>query len=303
MFRVTVLGSSAAMPSKERALPSVAVEREGELFIFDCGEGTQRQLVNAKLAKYQPDVILISHIHGDHVLGIFGLLLSMSLHDRREPVTIIGPKEVKELVEYVLSKLNSKVVYDIEFREVKQGIVMKKDEYVIRAVKASHQGDSYSYRLDEKDRPGKFYPEKAKALGIPMGPLWQKLQHGKSIVINGRRVLPEEVVGPKRRGRSFGYSGDTRATKRLRRFFERVDILLFDSTYSDEYSQEARRFGHSTASEAAKLASEAKAGLLVLTHISQRVSDVKKLLKEAKKYHANCVVANDFDQFDIPLHR
>src|SRR5579875_1523423 len=187
MFRVTVLGSSAAMPSRERALPSIAVEREGELFIFDCGEGTQRQLINAKLAKYQPDVILISHIHGDHVLGIFGLLLSMSLHDRRDPVTIIGPKEVKELVEFVLSKLNSKLFYDVEFREVKRGIVLKTDEYTIRAVKASHQGDSYSYRLDEKERPGKFYPEKAKALGIPMGPLWQKLQHGKSIVIQEQR--------------------------------------------------------------------------------------------------------------------
>lgn len=303
MFRITVLGSSAAMPSRERGLPSVALEREGELLLFDCGEGTQRQLISAKLSKYQPDVILISHIHGDHVLGIFGLLLSMSLHDRREPVVVIGPKEVKELLDYVFSKLNSRVSYDIQFREVRQGIVMKRDEYTIRAIRASHQGDCYSYRLDEKERPGKFYPEKAKALEIPMGPLWQKLQHGKSIVIKGRRISPEEVVGPSRKGRSFGYSGDTRTTKRLCKFFEGVDILLFDSTYSDDYSREAKKFGHSTASDAAKLASEAKVGMLVLTHISQRVGDTKRLLEEAKKYHLRCVVANDFDQFYIPLHR
>ncbi|MEM3684141.1 MAG: ribonuclease Z [Conexivisphaerales archaeon] len=302
MFRVTVLGSSAAMPSRSRGLPSIAVEREGELFLFDCGEGTQRQLISANISKYQPDAIIISHSHGDHVLGIFGLLLSMSLHGREKPVKLIAPSKVKEMVDFVLGRLNSSLGYDVEFTEVRQGVLLKSDEYVIRAARASHHDEAYSFRLDERERPGKFYPEKAMALGIPRGPLWQKLQHGRSVRLNGKKIRPEEVVGPPRKGRSFGYSGDTRPVKRLQNFFKGVDLLIFDSTYSEEYAAEARRFGHSTAAEAAKLAAAAGVGKLVLTHFSQRISQVSKMVEEARKYHEDVVAAEDLSQFEIPLH-
>lgn len=302
MFRVTILGSSAAMPSRERGMPSIAVEREGELLIFDCGEGTQRQLITAKLSKYQPDIILISHCHGDHILGLFGLLLSMSLQGREKPVILIAPKKIKELINSVFSTLDSKLTYELSFIEAKGGILFRGKGYRIIAARASHQGEAFSYKIEEDARPGRFHPEKAIQLGIPKGPLWQKLQHGKSITINGKRISPEQVVDKPRKGRSFGYSGDTKPTKALARFFKGVDILVFDSTYTDEYSDEAKKFGHSTASQAAKLAAEASVSKLVLTHFSHRIGSIDKALQEAKRYHSDVVAAKDFDQFEIPLH-
>lgn len=290
------------MPSRERGLPSVAVEREGELLLFDCGEGTQRQLVSSRLSRFQPDVIFITHSHADHLLGLFGLLMSMSLHDRRENVKLVAPADVEELLSLVMKKLGTQLSFGVEFFSARPGVVHRGKGYVVRASRAFHHGEAYSYRLDEDERPGRFYPEKAIALGIPKGPLWQKLQHGRSVIFKGKRIRPEQVTGPKRPGRSFGYSGDTRPRKELARFFGGVDVLFFDSTYTSEYSDVAKRYGHSTAEEAGMLAKRAKAGILVLYHISHRVSDEQKLLDEAKRYHERVIVAKDFLQVDVPLH-
>ncbi|MEM3684556.1 MAG: ribonuclease Z [Conexivisphaerales archaeon] len=296
-----MLGSSAATPTRERGLPAVALERNGELILFDCGEGTQRQMMLSRLSRLDPSKILITHQHGDHVLGLFGLLLSMAMHDRKSPLHIVAPNSVKDLLECVMKKTEAKIPYDIIFTKVSEGTVIKGRDYKIRAKKAEHHGEAYCYRLDENMRPGVFYPEKARALGIPEGPLWHRLQVGKKIKHNGKVVLPSEVTGPKRRGRSFGYSGDTRVTAKLVNFFKGVDLLVFDSTYTEQFKKEAMLYGHSTASQAAKLAMKAGVKKLILTHVSARVSDEEHLLNEAKEFHQNVYAAKDFDSFDIPF--
>lgn len=303
MFRVTVLGSSAALPTRSRGVSSIALEREGELLLFDCGEGTQRQMTTARLSRFEPDVIFISHIHGDHTLGLFGLLMSMSMHDRRSPIKIVGPDRLKKLIVEVFRILGTKLTFPVEFVHAKDGLVHRGTGYRVRAIRTEHPGECYGYRLDEGRRPGKFFPDRAVALGISPGPMFRKLQNGRAVEVRGNKVTPEMVMGPPRRGRSFGYSGDTRPARRLVTFFKGVDILAFDTTFSDEYTTEARLFGHSTASESAMLAERAGVKKLLMTHISQRVSDATVLLEQAKKIHPDSVVAEDLMQFDVPLPR
>jgi ribonuclease Z len=282
---------------------SIALEREGELLLFDCGEGTQRQMTVARLSRFEPDVIFISHIHGDHTLGLFGLLMSMSMHDRRSPVRIVGPDRLKKLIVEVFRILGTKLTFTVEFVHAKDGLVHRGAGYRVRAIRTEHPGECYGYRLDEDRRPGKFFPDRAVALGISPGPIFRKLQNGRAVEVGGSRITPEMVMGPPRRGRSFGYSGDTRPARRLVTFFKGVDLLAFDTTFSDEYATEARQFGHSTASESAMLAERAGVKTLLMTHISQRVADATILLEQAKKIHPDSVVAEDLMQFDVPLPR
>lgn len=301
MFRVTVLGSSAAMPTKNRGVTSLAVERDGELLLFDCGEGTQRQMTMAKLSRHDPSVIFISHLHGDHVLGLFGFLMSMSMHDRRTPLKIVGPARLKRLVRGVLEVLGTRLTFDLNFVQAKKGIVHRGEGYRVRATYAQHPGECYSFRLDEDPRPGRFFPERAIALGVTPGPMFKRLQLGRTVKTSKGNVTPSMVMGRPRRGRSFGYSGDTRPARRLVTFFRGVDLLAFDTTFSDEYSKEAKLFGHSTASESALLASKAGVNTLLMIHISPRVSDTSILLKEGRRHHPNVLVAEDFMQMDLPL--
>jgi ribonuclease Z len=290
------------MPTRSRGLSSIALEREGELLLFDCGEGTQRQMIISPLSHFQPDVILISHAHADHLLGLPGLLMSMGMQDRRRPVKLIGPGKVVEAVGYILKRLGTRLSFQLDCEVARPGLVHRGLGYRIRAARAEHPGEAYSFRLDEDMRPGRFYPERASRLEIPRGPLWHRLQKGRSLLYHGRKVTPEMVLGPPRPGRSFGYSGDTRPASRLVTFFRGVDLLAFDSTYSDAYLEEARAYGHSTASEAATLASKAGVRLLLLTHISPRVTSEEALLLEANREHQNVIVAKDFLQLSVPLH-
>ncbi|MDG6929023.1 MAG: ribonuclease Z [Nitrososphaerota archaeon] len=288
------------MPTKRRGLPAVAVEREGELLLFDCGEGTQRQMMNSRLGRMQPSKIFVSHAHGDHVLGLFGLLMTLGMSDRKAPVKVFGPAEVGDMVEDVLG--GAGLPFELLFERVTGGRVVKEKGYIVRAQRSDHHGESYAYRLDEAKRPGRFNPDRAKELGVPEGPLWHRLQEGKAVRFHGREVRPGSVVGPWRMGRSFGYSGDTRPSGRLQRFFRGVDLLVFESTYTSEYQDEAEEYGHSTAAEAGRLAARAGVGRLVLTHFSPRVPDAGLAVKEASRYHADVSAGNDFESFDLPLH-
>lgn len=301
MFRVTVLGTAAASPTRERGLPAVAVEREGDLLLFDCGEGTQRQMMLANPPLSNPRYIFVTHMHGDHLLGLLGLIQSMALQNREEPLHIYGPRGLGEMIRYNLEALRVYVPFKIIVHRVRRGAILSEREYTVSAERTIHTNDSYAYRLDEKKRPGKFYPEKALALGVPKGPLWKRLQGGRAVKVGGNRVTPAQVMGPKRRGRSFGYSGDTRPTKELKGFFRGVDLLVFDGTYGEEHSDKAKEYLHSTVVEAAKLASEAKVGRLLLTHLSARVSDYEELTRQAKKRFSRAEVARDFLSVVLPL--
>jgi ribonuclease Z len=300
-FRVTVLGTAAAAPTRERGLPALAVEREGMTLLFDCGEGTQRQMVSARPSVSNPKHILITHLHGDHLLGLLGLIQSMALQDRREPLHIYGPGGLDRIVQFNISALRVYVPFEVRFKRVTPGLVLKEKEFTIRAHRTKHTADSYAYRLDEASRPGRFYPEKALALGVPKGPLWKRLQAGRTVKVAGGSVRPGQVTGPRRRGRSFGYSGDARPTRDLARFFSGVDLLVFDGTYSEEFADKAKEYLHSTVGEAAALAARANVGLLLLTHVSARIGDVGLLKSEAQEKFDRVEVAHDFWSLELPL--
>lgn len=293
VIRIFFLGTSSATPTRGRGLPSIVLQRDDELIIMDCGEGMQRRLVSMRLGLNRKTVALITHLHGDHVLGLLGLLQTMSMAQRNLPLTIISPQGLKDWVSCSLKVLNSELSFNIEFKEAKQGVVLRNKEYTIKATSAVHSVESYCYLIEEKMRPGKFYPEKAIALGVPEGRMWSALQHGRSVTVNGKKITPDMVVGPSRLGRKVGYSGDTRPAKRFISFFKDADVLIFDSTFSSLDAKKAIERFHSTSVEAAEIARSANVKLLVLTHFSARYRNVSSLLREARKIFPNTIAAKD----------
>jgi len=300
---VIFLGTSGSTPTPQRSLPAIAIRRKGEIILFDCGEGVQRQMIMAKLSFHRKMKIFITHMHGDHVLGLPGLIQTMSLFDRQRKLEIYGPKGLKEFIDVIQKTVQYTLTFPIEIHEIaKAGTICEEDEYTVFAVEVDHVIPSFAFALIEKPRPGKFYPEKAKKLGIPEGPLWSRLQRGYSVTLpNGRTIKPSEVVGPPRPGRKIVYSGDTRPCMNLVRLAENADLLIHDATLDDELAEKAYEDGHSTPSQAAEIAKKARVDKLVLTHISARYKSAEKLLEQAKKVFPNVFVAEDFMKIEIPL--
>jgi ribonuclease Z len=299
-LKVVFLGTSSSIPTKERGLTSIAIMRGDELILFDAGECSQRALVSASLGLNRRMKIFITHLHGDHCVGLLGLLQSMSMVARDKPLSIYGPAGITSFIKYNMHYLRFGLTFNLNVYRVREGVVNQEEDYVVLACKAEHTKPTYSYILKEKDRPGVFYPEKAKNLGIPEGRLWSQLQHGELVKYDGKTFTPDEVVGPNRRGRIIGYSGDTRPTPRLRDFFNGCDLLIFDSTYGDAFADKAVENFHSTAREAARLAQEAEVRTIVLTHFSARYDNVDELVKEASEVHKNVLAAHDFMEIDVP---
>jgi ribonuclease Z len=290
---VTFLGTSAAVPTKERGLPGIALKREGEVVIMDCGEGVQRQVIAASVGLGNDMTILITHLHGDHVAGLLGLLQTMSLSQRRKPLNIVGPVKLLKWLQVTSELLNIGLTFPIKFTEAKPGFVLRTEGFRFRAAKAAHSVEAFAYVVEEHGRPGVFYPERAKKLKIPEGKLWSRLQNGRSVTVGGRKVQPSEVAGPPRPGRSIGYSGDTRPSSGLARFFAGCDLLIFDSTFSSKDAERARERKHSTSVEAARLAKQASVKKLALTHFSARYTSTASLLREARAVFPNTVAGAD----------
>ena len=302
-LEVVFLGTAGSIPTPKRSLPAVLIRRKGEQIMFDCGEGVQRQMITAGVGFHRKMKVFVTHMHGDHVLGLPGLIQTMALLDRSEKLEVYGPLGIRKFIESIRETVQFALTFPIEIREVEEaGTICEEEEYTVKAVWSNHVIPGLAYALVEKPRPGKFYPEKAKALGVPEGPLWSKLQHGKRIKLsNGKIVKPEEVMGPPRPGRKIVYTGDTRPFKELAKFAADADLLIHDATLDDELNERAEEDGHSTPSQAAKTAKEAKVKKLVLTHISARYRDASTLLKQAKKIFKNTIVAEDFLKIEIPL--
>ena len=300
---VIFLGTSGSTPTPQRSLPAIAIRRKGEIILFDCGEGVQRQMIMAKLSFHRKMKIFITHMHGDHVLGLPGLIQTMSLFDRQRKLEVYGPKGLKEFIDVIQKTVQYTLTFPIEIHEIaKAGTICEEDEYAVFAVEVDHVIPSFAFALIEKPRPGKFYPEKAKKLGIPEGPLWSRLQRGYSVTLpDGRTIRPSEVAGPPRPGRKIVYSGDTRPCMNLVRLAENADLLIHDATLDDELAEKAYEDGHSTPSQAAEIARKAGVDRLVLTHISARYKSAEKLLEQAKKVFPNVFVAEDFMKIEIPL--
>jgi ribonuclease Z len=302
-IKIQFLGTSSAVPTRDRGLSCIVVHYGNELLIFDCGEGAQRTAITGGVGLNKETSIFISHLHGDHVVGLLGLLQTMAMQRRNRPLHVFGPKGIAEFIQLNQKLLNFGLTYPVYARNVRRGIVYdsKKLKYRVLAEKSEHSTISYAYLFQEKDKPGRFKPKVALKLGVPEGPLWSKLQSGQSVVSKKtkKKVRPDQVLGPSRPGKKIGISGDSRPTDRLARFFRGCDVIIFDSTYGDDHSENAIKNMHSTAREAAKLARKARAKLLILTHFSARYRDIAPLVKQAQEVFPNTIAAEDNLVYDF----
>jgi len=298
-MKLIFLGTSAAQPTPERGLTCICLEREGEILMFDAGEGAQISYLKSGLGWNKKMKIFVTHLHGDHCIGILGLLQTMTLQNRTKPIEIYGPDGIEEFIASNIKVLNFGLSFPVMITAIGEETVVDEKSYIIKACKADHSITSYSYLFEEKNKPGKFFPEKAKKIGVPEGELWHKLQLGKEVQVGNRIVKPSEVLGEKRAGKKIGISGDTRPTKRLEEFFRDCDYLSFDSTFSDELQEKAVETYHSTAKEAAFLAKNANVSNLILTHFSARYNDESVLLEETKKIHGSVIAARDLLEIEI----
>ncbi len=298
MFRVTFLGTGGSIPQAARSPSAVAVEREGDLMLFDCGEGTQRQMMKYTTG-FTVDSVFVTHKHGDHLLGIPGLTQTWTFQGREEPVRIYCPHEVVEHVRDCVTLAGHRPPYDVEVKPVGDGTVVDHGEYEIRAFETQHgRVDSVGYAVVENERKGRFDRERAEELGVPPGPLFSKLHEGESVELDdGTTVEPEQVVGEPRPGRKFVYTGDTRPTERTVKEARDASLLVHDGMFADDNAARARETNHSTAREAAEVARDADVELLALTHVSSRYSDgVAPLENGAREVFTDSFVASDGDE-------
>lgn len=298
-MKLVFLGTSAAQPTPERGLTCICLEKEGEILMFDAGEGAQISYLKSGLGWNKKMKIFVTHLHGDHCIGILGLLQTMTLQNRIEPMEIYGPDGIEEFIAANIKVLNFGLSFPVMITTVREGIVVNEKTYTINSCEADHSVTSYSYLFQEKDKPGRFFPDKAKELGVPEGELWHKLQTGQDIQVGDKIVKSSDVLGEKRPGKRIGISGDTRPTKKLEEFFKDCDYLSFDSTFSHELQDKALETHHSTAKEAADLAKKANVSNLILTHFSARYNDESVLLEEAKTIHSSVIAAKDLLEIEI----
>jgi ribonuclease Z len=302
MLSVTFLGTGAACPTIERNVSGLALQREGETLLFDCGEGTQRQMMRYGVGFTFAEVFF-THFHADHMLGIIGLLRTMGLQDRTAPVTLYGPPGAERILNAAMNLGVERNKFPVAVQEVRPGDCLRRAEYDIVVCETDHRADTVGYALAEHTRLGRFHPEQARELGVPEGPLWGELHRGRSVRLDdGRVVAPEDLVGPPRRGRTVVYSGDTRPHLALIEAARGADLLIHEATFGGDEAERAVETGHSTASEAARVAVEAGVRRLVLTHISPRYSrDAPELLAEARAVFPDTLIARDGLVVDVPF--
>ena len=287
------MGTSGAMPTVDRGLTCSCLVKDNEILMFDAGEGAQMAYQKSGLPWNKKMKIFVTHLHGDHCIGILGLLQSMTLQNRTESIEIFGPDGIDEFIAANIKILNFGLSFPVLISRINEGLIIDEKDYSVFASDAKHGIPAFSFRFDEKDRPGEFYPEKAKALEIPEGKFWHELQMGNTVELDGKKILPSQVTGEKRPGKKIGISGDTRPTDKLAEFFKNCDYLSFDSTFSHELKDKAMEANHSTAKEAAELAEKSNVSTLILTHFSARYKDESVLLEEAKKIHDETIAAKD----------
>jgi len=295
------LGTAGGVPSPDRSLPCSALRVNGRTVLFDCGEGSQRQLMISSLSLMSVDVLLLSHHHGDHVTGIPGMLQTMGLFSRGRGLSIMGPAGTSELIGGMMSTYGEELFYGLEVRDLEDGDSFFFEHAQVTAVATEHSAPSLGYVVREPLRPGRFLPEKAKALGVPEGPLFSRLQRGEAVEAGGRRVGPDDVMGPPRPGRSMAYSGDTAPSGRFAAAADDVDLMVHEATFPAAMAHRAEESRHSTAAQAAAIARDAGAHFLVLNHISARVEDEAAHMREAAEVigAARVAVARDFDRMSI----
>jgi len=287
-------GTAGSAPTARRGLPALLVRRGGDRLLFDCGEGTQRQLVRS-IGLSDIDDVFITHLHVDHWLGLPGMLKTFDLRDRDAPLTVHGPRPLGDVMQ-VMRIVYGRLRYPLRILEVGPGDVVERDGYRVHAIGAEHRGPALSYAVVEDSRPGRFDAELAERLGVTPGPDFGRLQRGDTVA----GVRPEQVVGPDRPGRKVVVSGDTRPSELLAVAAHQADVLVHEATFIDEEAERARETGHSTAREAATLARDADVRLLALTHLSTRYGG-GEVREEARAIFPATEVPRDFDTIEVPL--
>ena len=301
-LRVTFLGTAGAVPTTERNPSSIFVAREGEQLLFDAGEGTQRQLMRFGTG-FSISHLFVTHLHGDHVLGIPGLLQTMAFNDREEPLAIHAPHGTRRQLKSLVNALGNRPSFPVRINEVgDDDVAYRADEYEVRVFETDHDARSVGYALVEDDRKGRFDRERAEELGVPVGPKFSKLHAGESVELeDGTAVDPDQVVGEPRPGRSIVYTGDTRPTTATIEVADEPDLLIHDATFADDRADRAAKTAHSTARQAAEIANRAGADRLALVHLSSRYAGhTGDHLEQARKvFDGKVVLPDDGDELEI----
>lgn len=295
---VVFLGTGGSVPTARRATACLLARIGGERILFDCGEGSQRQMQRST-GLVQLDEIYLTHYHADHYLGLPGLLKTYDLQDRQRPLRIVGPHGLHNLFS-VLGRIFGRLSYDVELVELAEGDAVRHEGYEIRSFPVAHRMRALGYALVEDERPGRFDPEAATRLGVQPGPDFSRLQGGEEVRGSDGVVTPDQVMGPPRRGRKVVVSGDTGPCEMTRVAAHEAELLVHDASFADDEAGRAAETGHSTARQAAELASEAGVKLLTLVHISTRY-DVREVLAQARQVFPAAEAPRDFDVVEIPF--
>ncbi|GEK36083.1 ribonuclease Z [Enterococcus thailandicus] len=302
------LGTGAGVPAKQRNVTSIALrllDERNEIWLFDCGEGTQMQILRTNIRPRKIEKIFITHLHGDHIFGLPGLISSRSFQGGDTPLEIYGPKGVEQFVKTALSVSQTRLSYPLKFIEVREDEPIFKDQqFAVYTKKLDHGIDSYGYRVVEKDHKGELQVERLKELGVPAGPVYGQLKRGETVQLeDGTTINGKEFVGPDKKGRIVTILGDTRKTANAVELAQNSDVLVHESTFNKNEAKMAHNYFHSTSHQAAEVATKAKTARLLLTHISARYvgKAAFELEKEAQEIFPNTTIMKDFDVIDIPF--
>ncbi|KIL39529.1 ribonuclease Z [Gordoniibacillus kamchatkensis] len=306
-MELTFLGTGAGMPSKRRNVTSLMLNlmpERGSYWMFDCGEGTQHQALHSTVKLGKLEKLFITHLHGDHLYGIPGVLTSRSYQGGDTPLTLYGPRGLKAFVETALGVSDAHLAYPITVVELEEeGVVCDDESFTVTAARLEHRVECFGYRIVERDLPGKLLTDKLQAYGIPKGPLYGKLKEGGSVQLeNGTIVHGRDVIGTPVRGRTVVILGDTKYCEGALRLAHGADVLVHEATFAQNRQELALAYDHSTSVDAARVANEAGAGTLILTHISSRYQEegADALLREAQELHPDTHLAQDFWSYHVP---
>lgn len=301
-MEIVFLGTSSGIPTKERNVSSIVVRYQGDYIFIDVGEGAQRQAMIAGIGLRKNIKIFITHMHGDHVLGLIPMIQTMSMLRREDPLYIYGPKGIKEFLHKNMEILDIRPTFKINIEYLGDNKIFEFKNYIVRSIKNIHSKYSYSILIEEKPRPGKFNPDLAIKDKIPVK-FWKKLKNGEDIILNGKIIRHQKYVSPPYLGRKIVISGDTRPSNKLIKYSKNADILIHEATFASDKKERSIETRHSTATEAAQIAKKANVKILIITHFSARYEDIDILVHEAKKIFPATFAAEDFMRIDVPPSR
>lgn len=298
-MKLVFLGTGGSYPTPKRNVSALALKYKGEVILFDCGEGTQRQFMRSSISFMDTKKIFVTHFHGDHFLGIPGLIQSMNLNNRQDDLEIYGPLGTTKFVKELIKMGYFNPGFQVKIQDLKPEAEVRFSDYYVSSIKAEHNIPSLAYKFKEKDKVGRFDKQKALDLGIPEGPLFSKIQQGMDVKVNGNTITPDQILGPPRMGRTIVYSGDTKPCMDIMKASLNTDVLIHDGTLESSLSDEAVKRGHSSVRHAAEIAKKANVEKLFITHISPRYEHTAFLENEARKIFKESYIPQDLSVFDV----